>query len=183
MKEEIIKKLHEFLKEHSQMTEECHVVYLMVEIRKLIEQLDLEKECPILRFYCNWSVHTKKERDNRAINEVIQEIERSIVSGKKFQETKQFIPNGNSLLDFISFTELKKEMECFFNKFSFPIVIFEENNWYNFRDLLIQILTDQPITNINGNITLIQFISARKGAAALHIEFKDGNKFTYANLF
>ena len=63
-REEIIEKLDEFLSSHSPLMEECHIVYLMVEIRKILDhERDHRKngEFSLLRFYCDWTVHTEKQ--------------------------------------------------------------------------------------------------------------------------
>jgi len=54
--ESIIEKLNVFVQGHDSLIEECQVVYLMVEIRKI---LDHDRGAgtvafPLLRFYCDW---------------------------------------------------------------------------------------------------------------------------------
>ena len=57
MQANIIKKLKKFLQNHSRFKEECEVVYLMAEIRKI---LDFKRgSYRILRFYSNWVLHNK----------------------------------------------------------------------------------------------------------------------------
>jgi len=57
---EIVEKLNDFLGEHAPFMEECHVVYMLVETRKVLDR-ENNRKYPILRFYCNWTVHTDKD--------------------------------------------------------------------------------------------------------------------------
>lgn len=183
MKEEIILKLKEFLSKHSLITEECYVVYLLVEARKLIEKDKCGEKYAILRFYCNWALHTCKSRDNQAILEIVEKIERSIINGHKFQKTKTFFPDDESPLKFISLEGLKEEMEKLFNDNGLPKTIFQERNWSNFRDSLIPVLVNQPIKNLPGSVDSIYFLPSRKGVAILIVQFKDGTIYKIANYF
>ncbi len=183
MEEEIILKLKEFLSKHTSMTEEQNVVYLLVETRKLIEKNGSKGKYPILRFYCNWALHPCKSRDNQAMLEIIEKIEKSITSGPRFQKTRNFLLDDESPLKFISLEELEKEMEKFFDGKDLPKTIFQGSNWSNFRDSLIHILANQPIKNLPGKIGLICFQPSIKGAAILKVEFKDGTIYSIANYF
>ena len=56
---ERIEKIKKFLDKRPKFTEECEVVYLMVEIRKIIELLELKgaDKKNELRIYCDWALH------------------------------------------------------------------------------------------------------------------------------
>ncbi len=41
------------------ITKECHVVYLLTCIRKILEQEDPNPDFELLKFYCNWALHSK----------------------------------------------------------------------------------------------------------------------------
>ena len=56
---EITDKLNAFLTRHKPLSEEYHVVYLMVEVRKLMDHFDFN--APLIRYYADWTVHTEKE--------------------------------------------------------------------------------------------------------------------------
>jgi hypothetical protein len=77
---EIVEKLNTFLDKHMPFTEECHVVYLLVETRKILDKKD-NKKYPIVRFYCNWSVHIDKhstEEMKAIIEGIFQAIKKQI---------------------------------------------------------------------------------------------------------
>src|SRR3989344_1572221 len=101
MRAQIVEKLDKFLTEH-QMKEECEVVYLLVELRKL---LDREREqnhsdsYPLVRFHADWAVHTRKDRITPAMEKIMIKIDRSI----------DILPkNGN--IDFLLLPEFRNEL-------------------------------------------------------------------------
>ncbi len=81
MKPQIIGKLNRFLLKHQPLREECEVVYLMVELRKL---LDRDREQSILnnyslvRFHADWIVHTRKDSITHSMKKIMDNIDRSI---------------------------------------------------------------------------------------------------------
>ncbi len=172
MEKDVILKLRDFFNKHKIMKEECHVIYLLVEIRKLLEVS--RKKYPILRFYCNWAVHTSKDRNNEAILDIMKRIDFSILNEKIFPKHGISFSSDNSALEFLYFEELKNEMLNFCRDFSLPLEIFEHEPWASFRNLLVQILTDQPLNNLIPSIETVCFEHVIKGAANLVIKFKDG---------
>lgn len=45
------------------ITEECHVVYLLACIRKILEQENQNSDFKLLKFYSDWALHTKLQGD------------------------------------------------------------------------------------------------------------------------
>jgi len=76
-REEIIEKLSRFITEHNPITEECHVICIMVQIRKLLDH-DQDHwqhgSFTLLRFYCDWTVHTKKDLITDSIKSVLGDV-------------------------------------------------------------------------------------------------------------
>jgi hypothetical protein len=69
----IIDKLDYFLRKHMPPDEECFAVYLLVEIRKVMEH-DKSASNPFLKFYADWSVHTSKDRLTPQMEQILNEI-------------------------------------------------------------------------------------------------------------
>jgi hypothetical protein len=72
MKAEITHKLTDFIDGIGLFRRECEAVYVMVELRKLIDHYDAT--APLVKFYADWTVHTSKDRIDtnfRAIAEAI----------------------------------------------------------------------------------------------------------------
>ena len=179
MEDSIIYKLRQFLNARNPITEECHVVYLLVQIRKLLDRIP-ERENEFLRFYCDWSVHTEKTGRIHVIAPIIQGIEDCIMKGHHFA-SGQFSPANNKPIEFIYKEELLKNMKDLFLQVNLPMDIFEQKNWIQFLQLLIQVLIDQPISPREGNIKSLCFRSAV--GANLEVIFNDGKVYRFLNAF
>ncbi len=181
MEDSLINKLKKFLSDHDPVTEECHVVYLLVEIRKLMDRIECkEDKYKILRFYCNWALHTKKSRQLDVISSVVTGIEESIFGGHASPDG-QFWPSGNSHVQFIYKKELQQNMTKFFSKYSLPTDIFTTDKWKRFISLLIQVLIDQPIELNGKKIKSLCFRTAYQ-AANLEVTLYDDTLHRFVNV-
>lgn len=170
---DIIEKLDRFLIEHSTLNEECHVVYFMVEIRKILDKeryVRQHEEYPILRFYADWTVHTSKE---------IISPEIKIIMNKIFENVKAQIEQRNSItkmppvMQFAYMQELQKEMANFLENQQLSKNIIETENWVQFASLLVKVLENQPIKKPTADISAFCFLPAapRCVLATIDLEF------------
>src|ERR1022692_4292685 len=131
----IIDKLEKFLNKHMPPNEECLVIYLLVEIRKILEHENNGKY-PLCRFYADWCVHTAKDKVTQQIKLIIQGIQKeffdSIVKGLPINKEPK-------LHDFLSMDELRKELRGFLQDHGLPDSIIERANWVGFQSLLVSI--------------------------------------------
>jgi hypothetical protein len=168
MEDEIVKKLNDFLIKHKIFTEECHVVYLMVEIRKILDRENGHRY-PLLRFYCDWTVHTEKGRITDEMKIIMSEI---------FQTVKAEIENpamtraGSPVMRFAYMENLKGEIKMFLEGHGISFVLVEEDNWIQFVQLLVNVLENQPIKNPIDEIVLFSFIPAAERCFQGIIKFK-----------
>jgi hypothetical protein len=169
---EIISKLHSLVLNRQPFSEESQVVYFMVEIRKI-----LERECgeetnlsyPLIKFYCDWVLHTEKTKITPEIKEIINRIDSEIPVIGEVADRQQI----SQALSFIRMSELAEELKRFFYNFGIPPTTIDEPNWTSFVKLLISILVDQPIILRDGNIKSFSFILTGQGEASWFIEFKE----------
>lgn len=167
-REEIIEKLDKFLAKYPILNEECHVVYLLVEIRKHLES-DNNPNFPLLKFYSDWTVHTNKARDLARIKSMVDKIDSC------YSKASHYPINDDGIFEFLDMTELKEELRSFFNRHSLPMSILEDKNgWSEFVDTLTSVLYDQPILNPKTTIKSISLVPGGKGHSAINIEFTDG---------
>lgn len=165
---EIVEKLDSFLKQHAPFTEECHVLYLLVETRKILDR-ENNRNYSILRFYCNWSVHTDKDstKEMEAImNEIYRDVEKQITNPALVgmgEKTK--------IIGFMYMEDLQAEMEKFIQEYQLPNSITENKNWLEFVKLLVKILADQPINTPCANIKQFTFLPAADGCVRGRIDF------------
>ncbi|MBU0998740.1 hypothetical protein KKG24_00305 [Patescibacteria group bacterium] len=165
---EIVEKLNRFLDKHKLFTEECHVIYLLVEIRKVLDRENNHKY-PILRFYCNWSVHTDKDstQEMEAImKDIYQDIEKQIANPALVG-----IGGKTKVIGFMYMEDLQAEMTKFLKEYKLPISLTGKNNWLEFVKLLVKILADQPIKTPCTDIKQFAFLPAASGCVRGRIDF------------
>ncbi len=133
----IHKKLKDFLMQHPKIKEECELVYIMTEIRKIIKIKKQEKEFKILNFYCNWVLHDKlnysptlKYIDDKFINIDFNQRGKSIAIEMKSKHS-----------DFFKFNDLKNDLILFLDKLEFSRNILSEN-WIFFLKKILEIIEE-----------------------------------------
>src|SRR6266850_512335 len=110
---EITDKLNGHLATHDPMTEECHAVYLMVEVRKFLDRLG-EREFGLIRFYCNWTLHTAKYRDRKNMAPIMRRIYEDIwLELKGGPKTEGRTP----IVGFLGMEDLRRNLAQFFGTY------------------------------------------------------------------
>ena len=185
-REEIIEKLNEFLSSHSPLTEECHVVYLMVEIRKILDhEKDHRKngEFSLLRFYCDWTVHTEKTRitDNmRSIMDTVFQDAKSQIEAPAMRKAM------SPVMQFAYMDKLKDQMIKFLRQRGLNTELVN-GGWLPFVQLLVGVLENQPINNPTDDVVHFSFTPANERCVSGVIYFKKAIKgydhFTFANAY
>ena len=174
---EIIEKLDSFLSQHKPFTEECHVLYLLVEIRKVLDH-ENNRKYPILRFYCNWSVHTNKNSTKEMetiMNDIYKDIEKQIANPALVG-----IGGKTKIIGFMYMEDLQAEMLKFLQEYQLPISLTEKINWLEFVKLLVKILADQPINTPSANIKQFSFLPTADGCVNGRIDFvKNIGQYNY----
>jgi len=122
----IAKKISDFLQRHSTLKEECEVIYLMVEIRKI---MDYNRDNPynIVRFYCNWALHVnlKYKKTTQFISNIFDKYIDPIKSGKDI--ARDMKSNESNFFKFINF---KNELKKLFERYNLPLdLINNRKNW------------------------------------------------------
>lgn len=185
-REEIIEKLNKFLINHNPFTEECQIVYLMVEIRKILDHErsnNPQNNSTPLRFYCDWTVHTEKTKITDNIRTIMDKV---------FQDVKSQIEQPYSVqamspvMQFAYMDKLKDEMFRFLKNRDMNTDLVG-NHWLPFVQLLVRVLENQPIKNPTDEIELFSFIPAADRCVRGIIKFKrpiNGyDHYTFANAY
>ncbi len=143
MKNDIIAKLNEHIRDG--INREADVVYLFVQIGKILEQEDA-RAYPTLQFYRNWVVHHRLDRigSNPGMKTILDKLE---AAAQAHYENR----DKNEILELISGTvslrRLWEEMESFFNshdEFDHGVLNTPEP-WANIGGLILRILVDLPL--------------------------------------
>src|SRR5689334_16012564 len=147
----IVEKLSQLLGREGLALEECHVVYIMVEIRKLIDKdrTALLKAFPLLKFYADWSVHTEKGRVTPEIRTAAEQV--YAFSVKRINEKYPGLNETSPLEAFAHGHDLRTELASFVAHFGLPSGIADQG-WINFVECLIRVLEDQPILQPTNDI-------------------------------
>jgi len=138
-KNTIVEKLKEFLQKHKAFTEECEVIYLMVEIRKILDYGG--NSYKTLRFYCNWVLHNElsREKTTKLLSDI---FEQNIDIKKDGHENARNIKSIGT--DFFKLNTFKNELEKFLKNHDLPMNLLNKN-WWTFGRLLLEIIKDCPV--------------------------------------
>lgn len=132
------------------------LVFLMVYIRKFLDS-DKRYVFPLIRFYCDWVVHTKKDKITPEIKKIATLLE-----------------NPQNITNFLEMSELRREFIIFLRKFKLPIIFAEDEiNWHSFCSMLFGTIAEQPLNNPTPNIEFICFKLTDWGPCGLEIKFKN----------
>jgi len=100
----IINKLEKFLQSHKRFKEECEIVYLMAEIRKILD-FNRGSSCEFLRFYCNWVLHNSLDR-KRTTKLLSEKFESNIDFTKSGKEIARDLKSKHA--DFFKLNDYKR---------------------------------------------------------------------------
>jgi len=120
---------------------EMQVVYILVELRKLLEHKNKKDAYPALNFYGNWVVHTKlsssavADRIIRLFDEHLYQVTQMGASGP-----------WEEIQDILSDVPLQKEMTEFLKLLNLPTSICTSSSrWFSFRLQLSKVIEDSPL--------------------------------------
>ena len=107
---------------------EPRVMYLLVEIRKVLDHEGDTETFELLRFYGDWCVHTILDR--RVARKLVQIVQQKDTTSSRI----------------ITFGKLRTELRLFLGTYNLPTQIaLDENLWSEFRSKLSNILLDVPV--------------------------------------
>lgn len=147
MQNDILEKLTKELNDG--ITTEAQTVYLLVQIRKLMEH-NSPKTFDTLKMFCDWALHIELSR-NRQIIELL----------KEFDEAMERSANGYgpSKHDYLSLKKFKEAMKDFLIELSLPKNILGSREWSAFVRLYTSVVSDCPVTGKDYPFKFIEEIS------------------------
>jgi len=164
---DIVEKLRKFLLNHPTLKEECEVVYLMVEIRKILDHGS--NSYKTLRFYCNWVLH--KELSQEKTTKLLSDIFETNIDFKEGgRENARKIKSVGR--NFFKLDKFKKELKEFFKDNHLPMDLLNKN-WWTFGKLLLEIIKECPIVFTSSKIRSVEIIK--------YNDRKFGYKFSLIN--
>lgn len=163
---ELVEKLDRFLRIHNDFKEECEVIYLMVELRKLLDR-DREQyklnNYSLVRFHADWIVHTRKDFITPTIKKILSDFDKSI--------DIYYQKDGNA--DFLLMPEFRKELLRLLESNSLPNHFCKDDiKWRSFILILTQVLADQPLINPTDMIKEFWYVDMKGKGVMANIIFK-----------
>ncbi len=169
MTDEIIEKLNNISLNYSKT--EAETVYIIVEIRKILERDGLKyKDYKLINFYGNWVVHCiidKPDNTREYFKEICDLLEK--MKGEGINLTDY---NFRLIYNKISFLELKNEFINFFERYNINKNLLY-NYWEYFLRNLISIISDCYLVYNN-----IRFVIKKDSSITYCIEIEN-NIFPY----
>jgi len=173
MEPAIIRKLTEEL--NSGITTEAQVVYLLVEIRKLLEQQNEMQAYEYLTFHCDWALHSKLDR--RMAQKILTQFNAANVHLKNGIELEQLPTELRREMRRISKMKyFEREMSDFLHNHRLPGFTDKRmDGWSHFLHLYAKVISDCPLV-ISGRNN-----SADVSSVTVHIEL--ANQVIHKELF
>ena len=170
-KDEILEKLTRFLAEHRPISEECHAVYIMVELRKLLDRLDGNPPYRTVRFYADWTVHTRKDRNTEVIEDTMRKMYAAILSATR--GVRGPAKEIAAVRHFVQMIPLRDEIsELLARQGVSDCLTKSDHDWLAFARPLVKVLQDQPIWLSGGDIESFSFTPASDGTSMAVIDLR-----------
>jgi hypothetical protein len=169
MKDEITYKLTDFLEGIGLFRHECEAVYVMVELRKLIDHYNAT--VPLVKFYADWTVHTRKDRIDgnfkRLAERIFDDCKADIIA--KFP---RYSPTPSPIVALAHGDTLGLELQEFLLKHSLPSDLTQDSAlWGSFINKLIRVLENQPVVNPCDGIQQMFFVPSADNCVQIRVEF------------
>ncbi|MFA6522719.1 MAG: hypothetical protein WCT24_03970 [Patescibacteria group bacterium] len=165
MTDQIVEKLHIFLNERHELKKECEVIYLLVELRKLLDRRNKQgrsSNYSLVRFHADWILHIDKQYITAPMKEIMKKIDESIDIYPK---------DGN--IKFLLLPEFRTELIKLIEEYGLPNYFCKnDNNWLVFMTTLTQVLADQPIINPTDNIAEFRYVNIKREGIMANINFR-----------
>ena len=149
MTNDIIRKLQGEL--NIPIERESQVVYILVEVRKLLDSEGVRDRYITLKFFCDWALHTKLRKRNAGL--LLQPFDdaygRRGEDGMLPPEDQQFLARTVSLIEFSQqLVEVLESHGITLNTLRGPA------RWFRFLELYLAIIADCPLQYTANEVTL-----------------------------
>jgi hypothetical protein len=143
MTRDIIEKLKEQIV--SGITTEVQVVYLMAGIRKLIERDGAQDDFPLLRFHCDWALHSRMDRAGaRRLLKIFDEAHLNFKNKLECSDLPRSVQRD--LDEIAKMRGFEKEFEKFVDEHGLPQLTRDHRDgWVRFLRLYSKVVEDIPL--------------------------------------
>ena len=123
----------------------------------------------MVKFYCDWCVHTKKDKITPAIKNQMEAIYKEMQTRDK---TKNGIVSRKDSFSFARMDNFRDELKQLFNNYGIPIGLLKFDNWDSFIEKLKKVLIEQDIKNPCDGIKYFKFVLASDNSVRWLIEYR-----------
>ena len=161
MKASIIDKLRPILMEP--IDNECKVVYLLAECRKLLETCSPDSNSFALKLYCHWALHVDLDnpRTTLAFLRSAEKYAASVLAG-----CPDIVEENRMLREFALLEPFRRELEEFLRSHNLPTNLCTDNGrWHEFLTYYSGVIEDGSIScrAQDGGLVLLREVEFRKG--------------------
>jgi hypothetical protein len=141
MKNAIVEKLRRHLS--CPLDTECEVVYLLCEIRKLLDKQRVEPTPFALRLYCHWALHVDLSRPSTTMP-FLTKVDNYVFNKLNAGETEETLLEEHALFrDFVYLETFRKELSQFLALNDLPTSLCDEDaRWFAFLAAFASIIED-----------------------------------------
>lgn len=142
MRETIVAKLKKELAQP--ITTECQVVYILVELRKLLDSRERDARFESLKFYCDWAMHTTMSW--RGARNFITSVDTLFSTIASVSITRE---ENDRLAELLYLESFRKQLRALLNSEGLPERVCESAEWFNFLDCYSRVIEDCPLVYQN----------------------------------
>ena len=178
MKNDIVGKLRNHLNQG--IDSECGVVYLLAEIRKILDEDDPTHSFGSLWMYCHWALHVDLDSPNTTIA-FLKRVDLWIVNTVAYLAPRQpwkFMDEVHLFRDFLYLQTFRGELEQFLKRYNLPTDLCDiDDNWFAFLAAYAGVIEDGTLAmriDKHNDISAVLEMRFKKGKAlssAYHVNF------------
>jgi hypothetical protein len=160
MRDEILQKLRKELQ--NGVGSEAQAVYLMAEVRKILEHDNAEKTYAALYLFCNWVLHTTLDRG--FAKDIVSLVDDIHGGGAKYDPAIE--NRWKELHDLTDGQALRQELREFLTRNGLPTYITDDDDWWRlFFSHYASAISDTPLS-VNGTGRFVKQLLVRTKKAA-----------------
>jgi hypothetical protein len=143
MEDAIERKLRRELSSKAHLTE-ARVVYILAEVRKLIERTRQQQTYFALNFHCSWALHTTTDR-GRAAARILKRFDEAyeLLRGKSLSELPRIL--ANEIQATVGLETFRASLQAFLTAYGLPTTVVQDN-WTKFLRQYVAVIEDCPLT-------------------------------------
>ncbi len=159
-------------------TQECEVLQLMVEVRKVNDLRDRADKYPVLTFFCDWLVHPVLSF--KSAQGILKGLDEFIDATKR--GTSVADKNIAFIGPLVSFALLQKELAVFLSERELDTSVVNGDEWFRFLSLYIDQIERAEIRSadpVGQGLMHIETITIRKSLLTLGAPAASDQKFNF----